>query len=65
LRKSEIHDGGYKNSLTHISAETQDSKKCPTAMLNILQSGNTERPVGILANVWVSWKLKMAIINRK
>jgi len=61
----EIQDGGFKNCVTHASADTQDSNDISTAALNISGSGNTARSVGILSDVWECCKTKMAAINQK
>jgi len=62
---SEIHDGGFENSVAQISAYTHDRNEIPTATPIFSGSGNTERLLGIQFYVWARWKSKMTAINRK
>jgi len=69
---SEIQDGGGQtgNTCIHIRtwiilASTHNSNEIPTGIPMFFGSGNTERLVGILPDVWVCPKSKMAAINRK
>jgi len=69
---SEYQDGGGQTGNTcihirtwNIQASIHDSNEIPTAIPMFLGLGNTERLVGILSDVWVCRKSKMAAINRK
>jgi hypothetical protein len=48
-----------------ISTCIYDSNTIPTAMPTFSGSVNTKRLVGILSDIWVKWKSKMVVINRK
>ena len=56
---------GSRQKITYISAFNHDSNEIPTAIPMFAGSGNTERLVGILSEVRVCRKSKMAAINRK
>jgi len=43
MRKSEIQDGGFENSVAQISADTHDSNEIPTATPMFPGSDNTYR----------------------
>jgi len=64
-RKSEIQDGGFKNSVAQISVYTHDSNNISTATPMFPGSDNMERLLEIQSYVWACCKLKMAAINRK
>jgi len=65
MRKSEIQDGGFENSVAQISAYTHDSNEIPTATPIFPWSSNTDRILRILYYVWACRKSKMTAINRK
>ena len=48
-----------------IYACIHDSNEIPTALPMFLGSGNIERLVRKLSDVWVCWKSKMVAMNRK
>jgi len=57
--KPEIHVSTFVHIISNLL------HMIPTAIPMFFGLGNTERLVGILSDVWVSRKPKMAAINRK
>ena len=65
-RKGEIQDGGLQNRMNlYLSLRRKVRNEIPSAMPMFSGSGNTEKLVGILSNVWVCRKSKIAVIYRK
>jgi len=63
--KSEIQDGGFKNSVAQFSANTHDSNEIPTIKPMFPGSGNTYKLLRIRFYIWAFWKSKTAAINQK
>jgi len=59
--KLEIHVSPFEHGISML----HDSNEIPTDKPMFFGLGNTERLVGILSDVWVCRKSKMAAINRK